>query len=146
MGEMDTTYNRGNVRTVTSGAPVAAIDPSLVEMAKQMMQLKLDAARAAVQPAAAPAPPIPGRGRAQPVAAGSTKVGFGGSGKSIQQRMQELAFRNMQNELSAKEMAPPTRMVTGAGVVMGPTADVDRFSAYQRQLYLPNNAQGGTGF
>lgn len=56
--------------------------------------------------------------------------------------MQQLAFRNMQNELAAKEGVAPTRMMYGPQIVMGATTDPYQMNAYQREAFLPANATG----
>lgn len=56
-------------------------------------------------------------------------------------RMARLQEQDLLNQIQAKEQGPVKRFTTfGGGVVNGWVTDPMNMNAYQRQLYLPNNA------
>lgn len=147
MPQLSTSYLPGAIQTVTPGANVGGLGPSFMSTVQQMLALRLEAAkrrnadeltaRQATNPDLNYQKVSIGSKTRVPVPAGGTEKP---AGKTIQQRQQQLALDEMETKQRAMSMAPRTRTVYGAGVVMGPTPDVDSFSGAERQAWLPDSA------
>lgn len=59
--------------------------------------------------------------------------------------MKDLAMRERVAEVNAKQAAPK-KLMTGFNIMPGWITDTDSMNAYQRQAYLPQNAQTTGGF
>jgi hypothetical protein len=169
MPNFTTAYTPSGIQTTTSAppsSPVSGLDPHLQDVANQIINMKLDAAKrrqaeeiaSAGRASQARLEATPGTdayaraGSRQFLAQGGNPrpqtgaiMGGGGLG-TIQQQMQQVALQDAMQQVAAKGRRAPTRTVSGPNIISGETVDPLQMNGYDRAAHLPDNATGGRLF